>query len=55
VRVGMEATGYSRWFERLLAALRVYRKGDSSDRMQDGTVKGVLVRDIKLEELWPEI
>jgi hypothetical protein len=35
------------------SALRVYRKGDSSDRMQDGTVKGVLVRDIKLEELWP--
>ena len=35
------------------SALRVYRKGDSSDRMQDGTVKGVLVRDIKLEGLWP--
>jgi hypothetical protein len=35
------------------SALRVYRKGDSGDRMQDGTVKGVLVRDIKLEELWP--
>lgn len=35
------------------SALRVYRKGDSSDRMEDGTVKGVLVRDIKLEELWP--
>lgn len=35
------------------SALRVYRKGDSSDRMQDGTVKGILVRDIKLEELWP--
>jgi len=35
------------------SVLRVYRKGDSSDRMQDGTVKGVLVRDIKLEELWP--
>jgi hypothetical protein len=36
------------------SALRVYRKGDySSERMQDGTVKGVLVRDIKLEELWP--
>jgi hypothetical protein len=35
------------------SALRVYRKGDYSDRMQDGTVKGVLVRDIKLEELWP--
>jgi hypothetical protein len=36
------------------SALRVYRKGDySSDRTQDGTVKGVLVRDIKLEELWP--
>ena len=35
------------------SALRVYRKGDSSDPMQDGTVKGVLVRDIKLEELWP--
>ena len=34
--------------------LRIYRKGDdSSERMQDGTVKGVLVRDIKLEELWP--
>jgi hypothetical protein len=38
------------------SALRVYRKGDdSSERMQDGTVKGVLVRDIKLEELWPAI
>ena len=36
------------------SALRVYRKGDySSERMEDGTVKGVLVRDIKLEELWP--
>jgi hypothetical protein len=35
------------------SALRVYRKGDSSDRMQDGTVKGALVREIKLEELWP--
>jgi hypothetical protein len=36
------------------SAVRVYRKGDySSERMQDGTVKGVLVRDIKLEELWP--
>jgi hypothetical protein len=35
------------------SALRVYRKGDSGDRMQDGTRKGVLVRDIKLEELWP--
>jgi len=35
------------------SVLRVYREGDSSDRMQDGTVKGVLVRDIKLEELWP--
>lgn len=32
--------------------MRVYRKGDSSDRMQDGTVKGVLVKDIQLEELW---
>ena len=37
VRVGMEATGYSRWFERLLAELgfevwmgeRTIRKGDS--------------------------
>ena len=36
------------------SALRVYRKGDySSEPMEDGTVKGVLVRDIKLEELWP--
>lgn len=36
------------------SALRVYRKGaDSSEPMQDGTVKGVRVRDIKLEELWP--
>ncbi len=26
VRVGMEATGYSRWFERLLAALAVCGK-----------------------------
>ena len=37
MRVGMEATGYSRWFERLLAELgfevwmgeRTIRKGDS--------------------------
>jgi hypothetical protein len=36
------------------SALRVYHKGDySTERIQDGTVKGVLVRDIKLEELWP--
>lgn len=41
-------------FDSAHSALRVYRKGDdSSERMQDGTVKGVLVRDIKLEELWP--
>lgn len=41
-------------FDSAHSALRVYRKGDySSERMQDGTVKGVLVREVKLEELWP--
>jgi hypothetical protein len=36
------------------AVLRIYRKGDSSIRMEDGSIKGVLVREIKLDELWPE-
>ncbi|HWY67420.1 MAG TPA: hypothetical protein VNX88_02085 [Terriglobales bacterium] len=35
------------------SALRIYRQGDSSDRMEDGTIKGVLVKEIKLNELWP--
>ena len=36
-------------------ALRIYRRGEDADsnRMQDGTVKGVLVREITLKELWP--
>jgi hypothetical protein len=36
------------------SALRIYRQADSSDRMQDGTVRGVLVKEIKLDELWPK-
>jgi len=36
------------------AVLRIYRKGDSSIRMEDGSIKGVLVREIKLDELWPK-
>jgi hypothetical protein len=35
------------------AALRIYKRGEDDDRMQDGTVKGVLVREITLKELWP--
>jgi|SRR5581483_811997 len=35
------------------SALRIYRQGDSSARMEDGTIKGVLVKEIKLDELWP--
>lgn len=35
------------------SALRIYRKGSDADRMQDGTIKGALVKDIKLAELWP--
>lgn len=34
-------------------ALRIYRQGEPIDRMRDGTVKGVLIRSIALEELWP--
>ena len=34
--------------------LRIYRKGDSSIRREDGSIKGVLIREIKLDELWPE-
>ena len=36
------------------SALRIYRRGDWSERMEDGTIKGVLVKEIKLDELWPE-
>jgi hypothetical protein len=35
------------------SAMRIYRQGDSRDRMEDGTGKGVLVKEIKLDELWP--
>ena len=51
-RVLVKERGEHRMRQEITGA-SVYRKGDSSDRMQDGTVKGVLVRDIKLEELWP--
>ena len=34
-------------------AMRIYRQGDSRDRMEDGTVKGSLVKEIALEEIWP--
>lgn len=35
-------------------ALRIYQRGsESGSRMRDGTVKGVLIRSIALEELWP--
>ena len=33
--------------------LRIYKRGEDNERMQDGTVKGVLVKDVKLKELWP--
>ena len=37
------------------SALRVYRKGDdSSDRMQDGTVKGVLVKTSNSKNFGPQ-
>src|SRR5215469_4640184 len=35
------------------SALRIYRQADSRERMEDGTIKGVLVREVKLDELWP--
>ena len=34
------------------SALRIYSKGNSDNRMEDGTIKGVLVREVKLDELW---
>src|SRR5689334_11961739 len=35
------------------SVLRIYRQADSKDRMEDGTIKGLLVREIKLDQLWP--
>ena len=35
------------------SVMRIYRKGPCSDRTEDGTVKGVLVKEIKIDELWP--
>ena len=37
------------------SALRIYRQGDydSRDRTEDGMIKGVLVKEIQLDELWP--
>ena len=33
--------------------VRVYSRRDDDHRMQDGTVKGVLIKTIQLKELWP--
>lgn len=35
------------------SALRIYHRGDSREQMEGGTIKGVLVREVKLDELWP--
>jgi hypothetical protein len=43
VRVGMEATGYSRWFERLLAELWM---GDPAE------IKAKRVKKWKFDQIW---
>ena len=56
VRVGMEATGYSRWFERLLAELgfglwigefHAIRHGTPSALLADGAAPAVVQRQLR--------